>query len=136
MRWFTLIVFALHTLAETVFGLSLFLSGVSSSQTAAEAAAQSSSLTIAARFQAAGLMGMALLGVLVLFYTGIASQTARIAAFVLAFFHTAGCAGIALTAASDPTVLSTTHAQGALIIHGLLVAGFIAIIAFAPRPAP
>lgn len=134
MKYFALTVFAIHTLFELAFGLSAFLSGGSSSQTAEQIAAQSTSLTISFRFLGSALMALGVMGAIVMFGPGVQSATARYMAGGFATFHALGAVGSLWTAAPGFEVYDNTLALGALILHGGLALGFIAIVLLM-RPA-
>ena len=132
MRGFALAVFSVHTLFELVFGVNAYLTGASSSQSAAEIAAQSEALTIAFRFMGAALIALGVLGALVIFGPGVRSATARLVAGALAVFHGLGAAGSLATAAPGFEAYDSALSIGAVVVHGLLAAGFAVIAA---RPA-
>jgi len=128
MRYFALAFFALHALIEMTFGANAFLSGAFSSQSAEEVASQVPHIASAARFLGVALFSIGLLGALTLFILGVASQAGRWMAGVLAFFHLVGVAGVFVTNASFPGFLSQTNTIGALVIHGVLGLGFVAVV--------
>lgn len=127
MKYFTIAVFAIHTLFEIAFGLNAFISGASSSQTAAEIANQSAQITIATRFLGSALTAIGVGGLLIIIFAGVQSYTAKLAAIGFAVFHTMGAAGILLTSMSHDDALARTVTQGALTVHALLALGFIVI---------
>ncbi len=128
MRIFALIVFALHALAEMVFGASAFFSGAFSSQTAEQLAAQPANIASSARFLGAALFSLGLLGALTIFVIGVGSSAGRAVAGVLFAFHGIGVAGVFLTNAAYPGFLAQTHAQGALGVHLVLALGFLVVL--------
>lgn len=134
MKQVAIIVFALHALAELLFGARSFLSGTFSSQTAEEIAALSPQVMISIRFFGAALMSIGLLAVVTLLSIGVATRAGRIIAAVLAFFHIVGLGGVLFTGAGFPEVLTTTQTAGAVVIHGVLALGFLGVI-LGLRPA-
>ena len=129
MKYVAFAVFALHALAELVFGANALLSGAFSSQPPEEVATQPAHLASSARFLGAALFSLGLLGAVTLFGPGVGSQMGRMVAGVLAAFHLIGVAGVFITASAYPGFLSQTHAQGALAIHLILGLGFALVFA-------
>ena len=127
MKLFALVVFAIHTVFELLFGMNALLSGASSSQTPEQIAAQSTELTIAFRFMGSALLALGVLGLVVIFGAGVRSVTARYVAIGLATFHGMGAAASVYTAAPLFEVYSQPLALGAVVVHGLLAAGFVTI---------
>jgi TRAP-type C4-dicarboxylate transport system permease small subunit len=129
MKVFALSVFVIHTLFELVFGASAYLSGASSSQTAEQIAAQSTSLSIAFRFMGAALLSLGVLGALVIFGPGVQSPTARVVAAGFVVFHGLGALGSLYTAAPGFQAYDSALAIGAVVVHALLAVGFAVIAA-------
>lgn len=130
MQAFALIVFVIHTLFELAFGLRAYLTGGSSSQTAEEIAAQPARATMSARFLGSALTALGLLGLLVLVWAGVTSETARILSVGFLVFHGLGAAGILMAARVDRSVLAPTLSKGALVVHGGLALGFLVLVLF------
>lgn len=128
MKIFALSVFGVHTCFEILFGLNAFLSGASSSQSAAEIAAQSIDLTIAFRFLGSALLALGVLGLIVIVGPGVRSATAWLVAGAFAIFHGLGAAGSLWSAAPTFEVYAQTFSLGALVLHALLALGFAAIV--------
>ena len=128
MKYFALVVFALHTVFELVFGFNAFVSGAFSWQNAAAAAAQPLQLGTSARFLGSALFALGVLGAVVIFGPGVRSATAKVVSVGLATFHTLGTVGVIIAAFADPTVLSQTNTLGAFVVHGVLAIGFILLV--------
>ena len=128
MRILALIVFALHTLLEALFGANAMVSGTFSWQSAEQFPEHAAQLSISARFLGAALLGLAALGALVLLTDGVRSVLAMRVALILAIFHTVGVFGVLLTAMSAPEIMAITNTIGALVIHAALALGFIALL--------
>lgn len=126
MRYFAVAVFALHVLAETVFGLRGYLSGSFSWQAGVDVGALAPQIAGSARFLASGLLTLAALGAVTL-WMGVGTLMGRAVAGLLAIFHLIGAAGIALTAQSYPQMWDTANTIGALSIHGVLGLGFVGV---------
>ncbi len=127
MKYFALTIFVLHTVFELLFGIGIFMSGASASQSAEQIAAQSTETTISFRFMGAALTALGLLGAIIIFGPGVRSVTARYVAAALAVFHGFGTLGSLYTAAPGFEAYSAPLALGAVILHGLLAIGFIII---------
>ena len=127
MRLFALVVFALHILAELVFGANAFLSGGFSSQSAEELATQRANIEGAARFFGAALISLGLLGALAVFGPGVGSAMGRSIAGLLMLFHGVGSIGVLITASQNEGYM----AQGAapLGLHLVLALGFLIVYA-------
>ena len=133
MKTFALVVFAIHTLFELLFGLNAFISGASSSQSAAQIAEQSTQMTISFRFLGSALLAMGALGAIVIFKAGVQSVAAKYIAMGFVVFHGLGTIGSLWSAAPTFEVYTQALALGALILHGALAIGF-AIIAIGLKP--
>ena len=125
MKYFALVIFALHTVFELLFGFNAFVSGTFSWQSAAQAAAYPLQLGTSARFLGSALLALGVLGAVVIFGPGVRSATAKVVGVGLATFHALGTVGVIIAAFADPTVLSQTNTIGAFVIHGVLAIGFI-----------
>ncbi|KJZ18728.1 hypothetical protein [Loktanella sp. S4079] len=128
MRIFALVIFIIHCGFELLFGLSAYVSGASSSQSAIEVAAQSVQLTIAFRFMGAALIALGVLGLVVIFGPGVSSRAARVIAMGFAVFHGLGALGSIFTAAPTFEVYQNPLSLGALVVHSILALGFVVII--------
>ena len=130
MEGFALVVYVVHTGFELLFGASAYLTGASSSQSAEQRAAQSTELRIAFRFMGSALLALGVLGLVVLLGPGVQSSTAKQVAVGLATFHGLGAIGSLWSAAPDFTVYRKPLTLGALVVHGGLALGFLAIAMF------
>jgi hypothetical protein len=128
MTIFALIVFGVHTCFELLFGLNAYFTGASSSQTAAQRADQSVQMTIAFRFMGSALLALGVLGGVVILGPGVQSSTAQYAAAGFAVFHGLGAAGSLWSAAPTFEAYSKALTLGAMIVHGALALGFVAIV--------
>lgn len=128
MDVFALVVFSTHTLFELLFGLSAYASGASSSQTAEQRADQPVALSISFRFLGSALLALGVLGAVVIFGPGVRSEAARYAAVAFATFHGLGTLGSVYSSAPDFTVYRQPLTLGAVIVHGALALGFIALL--------
>ena len=127
MEIFALTVFVVHTCFELLFGASAYFSGGSSSQSADEKANQSPQMTIAFRFMGSALLALGALGLVVIFGPGVTSDTAKYVAAGLAVFHGLGAIGSIWTAAPGFEVYKNRLTIGALVVHGALALGFMAV---------
>jgi|GEM_PF-2716985 len=127
MKTFAYVVFITHIVFELIFGANAFLSGASSSQSADQIAQQSVQLTIAFRFLGSALLALGVLGAIVVFVAGVQSATAKYVATGFAVFHGLGALGSLWSAAPTFQAYSQTLTLGALVLHGLLAFGFIAV---------
>ncbi len=130
MRIFAVSVFGIHTCFELLFGASAFLSGASSSQSPEQIAEQSVQMTIAFRFMGSALLALGVLGVVVIFWAGVQSITAKYVAIGLAAFHGLGAIGSLWSAAPGFEAYSQTLTLGALIVHSSLALGFVVLALF------
>ena len=118
---------------ELVFGASAYISGASSSQSAAEIANQPVQLSIAFRFFGSALISLGVLAAIIVFVAGVQSKAAKYAAVAFAIFHGLGAAGSLYTSAPNFEVYQQTLVLGALILHGMLAVGFSIIALSSPR---
>ncbi len=127
MRLLALITFSMHTIFELIFGISIYLRGASSAQSLEQITVQSVQMTIAFRFMGAALTAMGILGLVIIFWAGVKSQTARFVAIGFATFHGLGALGSIFTAAPSFEAYQRPLSLGALILHALLSIGFVII---------
>jgi hypothetical protein len=130
MEVFAFAVFSVHTLFELLFGVSAYRTGASSSQSAEQRAVQSTQMTIAFRFMGSALLALGVLGAFIIFGAGVQSVTAKYVAVGFATFHGLGTLGSLWSAAPTWAAYRTRLTLGALIVHGALALGFIAIALF------
>lgn len=135
MKYFALVIFALHTVFELLFGFNAFVSGTFSWQSAAQAAAYPLQLGTSARFLGSALFALGVLGAVVIFGPGVRSATAKVVGIGLATFHALGTVGVIIAAFADPAVLSHTNTLGAFVVHGVLAIGFIIFLVGVNVPA-
>jgi hypothetical protein len=128
MKLFAITVFAVHTIFELLFGLTVFLNGASSSQTAEEIARQSDGVKIAFRFMGSALFSLGVLGAITVFFAGVQSITGTLMAIGFLTFHVLGTLGSLWSAMPSFEVYASPFALAALVLHGLLAVGFMVVV--------